>query len=137
MTALPQRTPRLLPCEKCHATFFAEQLNAQGKCATCGKNKHNARKVTISGRRYDSQHEAEVVEGLYWRERQGEISNLRRQVRFDFVVKGVKIAFYKADATYEESGKFIVLDAKGMRTRIYIMKRNLMLACHGISIIEV
>jgi Protein of unknown function (DUF1064) len=138
MTALPQRAPapRLLPCAKCKATFFAEQLNAQGKCSGCGSNKYHAKKVTIAGRRYDSQHEAEVVEPLFWRERQGEISNLRRQVPFALIVNGVKVATYKADAVYEEDGKQIVLDAKGMKTQVYTLKKKLMLACHGISIIE-
>lgn len=137
MLAASQPSPLVRPCGKCKALFFVVDLNAQGKCSGCGGNKYHAKKVTVNGRRYDSQHEAEIVEPLFWRERQGEISNLRRQVRFDFVVNGVKIAFYKADATYyEENGKFIVLDAKGMRTRVYIMKRNLMLACHGISIVE-
>lgn len=136
MSAVQQPSSGVRPCGKCHALFFIADLNAQGKCSGCGSNKYHAKKVTIAGRRYDSQHEADIVEPLYWREAQGEIRNLRRQVPFALVVNGVKVATYKADAVYEESGKQVVLDAKGMRTQAYILKRKLMLACHGISIVE-
>jgi Protein of unknown function (DUF1064) len=136
MSAVRQPSPIVRPCAKCHALFFVADLNAQGKCSGCGGNKYHAKKVTIAGRRYDSLHEADVVEPLYLREARGEIRNLRRQVPFALIVNGIKVATYKADAVYEEDGKQIVLDAKGMRTQAYVLKRKLMLACHGITIIE-
>jgi hypothetical protein len=125
-------------CAKCHALYPNDDLNERGKCQDCSGNKYHARKVTVNGRRYDSQHEATMIEPLFWRQAQGEIDNLRRQVRFDFVVNDLKSPhFYKADATYNENGTLIVIDAKGYRTKEYKLKRWLMLACHGITIIEV
>jgi Protein of unknown function (DUF1064) len=136
MVAIQQPSSGVRPCSKCHALFFVIDLNAQGKCSGCGSNKYHAKKVTIAGRRYDSLHEADVVEPLYLREARGEIRNLRRQVPFVLIVNGIKVATYKADAVYEEDGKQIVLDAKGMKTQTYVLKKKLMLACHGISIVE-
>ena len=44
---------------------------------------------------------------------------------------------YKADFVYQENGKTIVEDTKGMRTKDYIIKRKLMLYIHGIRIREI
>ncbi len=125
-------------CAKCHALYPNDDLNERGKCHDCSGNKYHARKVTINGRRYDSQHESEVVEPLYWSQKQGEISNLKRQVKFTFEVNGLRSPYYyKADATYIENGRLIVLDAKGYRTKEYRLKCWLMKACHGITITEI
>lgn len=45
---------------------------------------------------------------------------------------------YIADFVYTDAatGKLVVEDAKGMRTRDYIIKRKLMLYIHGIKIRE-
>lgn len=46
---------------------------------------------------------------------------------------------YVADFVYTntETGEYIVEDAKGVRTKDYILKRKLMLAVHSIRIKEV
>jgi hypothetical protein len=51
----------------------------------------------------------------------------------------VLVATYVADFVYREAGKseMIVVDVKGMRTPVYRLKRKLMLACHGIDVLEV
>ena len=44
---------------------------------------------------------------------------------------------YIADFVYYENGKMIVEDAKGVRTKEYVLKRKMMLYFHGIRIKEV
>ena len=46
-------------------------------------------------------------------------------------------ANYVADFVYQENGKTVVEDTKGMKTRDYILKRKIMLFIHGITIKEV
>ena len=48
-----------------------------------------------------------------------------------------KSVVYIADFTYEENGKLIVEDVKGVRTKEYIIKRKLMLQKYGIRITEI
>lgn len=48
-----------------------------------------------------------------------------------------KICTYKADFVYKDQhGNEVVEDVKGYRERIYLIKKKLMLACHGIEIVE-
>lgn len=44
---------------------------------------------------------------------------------------------YYADFVYYRDGELVVEDAKGMKTKEYIIKRKLMLSIHGIRIKEV
>lgn len=117
-----------------------------------GGNKYHARK---SGN-YDSQKEARRAVLLKSMLRSGLISNLREQVAFelipaqygecgkDFKGRPVKVLLeracrYIADFVYVDSatGKTVVEDTKGVRTKEYIIKRKLMLAVHGIRIKEI
>ena len=90
-------------------------------------------------------------------EKEGKISDLKRQVKFILIpeqrepdkvgkrggrIKGKLLereASYYADFVYtdNESGNLIVEDTKGFRTKDYIIKRKLMLHVHGIRIKEV
>lgn len=67
----------------------------------------------------------------------GRISGLRCQVSFPLKVNGVLVARYIADFTLIRDGRREVVDAKGMRTAVYALKRKLMMACLGIEITEV
>ena len=92
----------------------------------------------------------------------GAISNLRRQVVYELIpaqrekstrvykkgrkkgqpIEGKiieKAVNYIADFVYIDSatGKEVVEDAKGMRTKDYILKRKMLLYFHGIRIREV
>lgn len=66
----------------------------------------------------------------------GEIEDLKHHVTFSLHVNGVHICDYQSDFTYKRNGKEVVEDAKGQKTRLYIIKRALMYACHGIAIRE-
>jgi hypothetical protein len=76
-------------------------------------------------------------------QRDGRISNLREQVRYEVIPKqqGERATAYIADFVYtDERGDTVVEDVKSDVTRklpAYIMKRKLMLLVHGIKIVEV
>ena len=108
------------------------------------KNKYNNRKWEIDGITYDSQKEAKRAMELKLLERAGEIKNLRRQVAFELIpnqyIDGKLVerkCSYVADFVYEENGKTVVEDVKGIRTDVYKLKRKLLLKVHGIRIKEV
>lgn len=75
-------------------------------------------------------------------ERAGKISSLSEQVRFELLPKqeGEQAAFYIADFTYWENGKFVVEDVKGYKGdnayRLFVLKRKLMLYRYGIHVKE-
>lgn len=124
-------------------------------------NKYGNQKVVIDGEVFDSKREAYRYIALKQYERSGVICNLRRQVVYELIPaqrdkstrvykkgrkKGQpipgkiieKAVTYIADFVYIDNydGKEVVEDAKGMRTRDYIIKRKLMLYIHGIKIRE-
>lgn len=109
-------------------------------------NKYNAKKISLNGQTFDSQHEFDRWCELSLLRRGKVISDLQRQVKFELIPaqyedgKLVERAVsYIADFTYfdKAQGKTIVEDAKGMKTKEYILKRKLMLYIHGIRIKEV
>lgn len=95
--------------------------------------------------KYDSKKEKNRADLLKILERQGEISHLKEQVKFELIPSqriNQKVVerpcSYIADFTYcDIHGNFIVEDAKGVRTKDYVIKRKLMLQVHGIRIKEV
>jgi len=100
-----------------------------------------AKKVEVLGHRFDSKAEADRAVGLYMLERAGKIKDLEFHPRFDLFVNGVKVGFYTADFSYWDVGKRceVVEDVKpknGYRTRDYVLRKKLMLACHGVEISE-
>lgn len=125
-----------------------------------GENKYNNTKVKIDGIEFDSIKEADRYSELKILQRSGAISDLKMQVRYNLIPvlraeptevykRGPKKGQYKpgkvlenavyyiADFVYKENGKEVVEDAKGARTKEYILKRKLMLWVHGIRIREV
>lgn len=100
-------------------------------------NKFGAKAIEIDGHRFPSRKEGRRYCVLKQLERAGLISNLRLQVPYKLVVNGVLVSEYVADFVYDNAeAKDIVEDVKGHRTREYLMKRKLMKACHGITILE-
>ena len=112
-------------------------------------SKYNSRKAVVDGITFDSGREAERYAQLKLLQKAGKISGLSLQVRFDllpaqyaetcgeFYTKGPKkgqqkrgkciekAVTYIADFVYCENGRMIVEDAKGCRTKDYIIKRKL------------
>ena len=117
--------------------------------------KYGAKKVEYDGMVFDSIGERNRYFELKLLEENGIISGLQRQVKFvliptqreaDIIGKrgGVKMGkviekecSYIADFVYEEDGKVVVEDFKGIKTKDYIIKRKLMLWVHGIQIKEI
>jgi hypothetical protein len=119
-------------------------------------SKYRSRKVTVDGETFDSKREYKRWCELKLAERAGEISELKRQVKFvlipsqrEKVWNREKNIFedgkvierevsYIADFVYKNRlGLEVVEDTKGFKTKDYIIKRKLMLWVHGIRISEV
>lgn len=121
------------------------------------KTKYRNQKVVRDGICFDSKKEAGRYKVLKKRENDGEIKDLKRQVKFTLIPaqrepdttgprggykKGKVIekeCYYVADFFYFDllKQKFVVEDTKGFRTKDYIIKRKLMLWIHDIRIEEV
>ena len=124
-------------------------------------NKYGNKKVIINGIEFDSKREAMRYYDLAFLEGIGAISDLKRQVKYELIpvqrekstkvykkgrkkgqpIEGKiieKAVTYIADFVYTDTttGKEVVEDAKGVRTKDYIIKRKLMLYIHGIKIRE-
>ena len=97
--------------------------------------------TTIDGIRFDSRKEANRFYQLRLMERAGEISNLRRQVEYELIPaqktpagRAVRPVKYVADFVYEDHGKTVVEDVKGVKTREFRIKSKLMLWRYGIVV---
>lgn len=106
--------------------------------------KYGNRKTVVNGITFDSKKEARRWQELRLLERAGEITNLSRQVPYELIPpqrrddgKPERAVSYIADFTYDDHGKRVVEDTKGMKTRDYIIKRKLLLKVHGITVKEV
>lgn len=131
-------------------------------CFRGSTRKYRNKKMMCDGIMFDSKHEAQRYVYLSMMQRDGYISNLRCQVKYELIPaqyeetdavysKGArkgqrkqgkmieKSCVYIADFVYkdEETGRTVVEDAKGVKTKDYIIKRKLMLWLHGIRIAEV
>lgn len=110
-------------------------------------SKYGAKKVTIDGITFDS-----IKEAARWRELKYHvmgkiITDLKRQEpymlippQFDENGRLIERAvYYVADFVYTDikTGKTVVEDTKGVKTKDYIIKRKLMLERYGIRIREV
>ena len=120
------------------------------------KNKFNNHKIVFHGETYDSQLELARFLFLSNREKEGEITNLQRQVEYLLIPaqygteikhlktkdKEVRVLLerscsYIADFVYERDGKTIVEDCKGSKyiiTADFKIKKKLMLWVHHIQI---
>lgn len=120
------------------------------------RSKYHSKKVTVNGITFDSKKEAMRYDVLSLLEQQGQISDLRRQVKFLLIpaqrepatvgARGGKkrgkliereVAYY-ADFVYrDKNGDLVVEDVKGIKTDVYVLKRKLVLYKFGIRIKEV
>ena len=107
------------------------------------QSKYHAEKTIIDGERFDSKREAERWQELRLMEKAGEISNLRRQVKYELIPafkkpgeRTERSVSYIADFVYTENGETIVEDSKGFKTDAYRIKRKLMIERYGIWIRE-
>lgn len=120
-------------------------------------NKYRNKKVIVDGISFDSKKEARYYLLFREMEKKGEIFDLRLQVRYEIIpsvwkeeicylktkTKTIrrcvqKAVHYIADFVYtDKDGNECVIDAKGYRTKEYLLKKKIMLAYKGIQITEV
>jgi hypothetical protein len=82
--------------------------------------------TVIDGIRFDSKAEARRYQELELLQRAKVIRDLKRQVTFALYGKnGAPICRYRADFMYEESGKHVVEDVKGVATPVFGLKAKL------------
>lgn len=102
------------------------------------RHKYHAKPALVDGIRFASTAEANRYQVLKIRVATGEIRDLELQPRYLLEVYGVKVTTYVGDFRYRDNaGELVVEDVKGVITDVYKLKRILMLACHGITILEV
>lgn len=119
-------------------------------------SKYHASKVVYEGQTFDSRKELKRYKELILLQQAGEIKNLQRQVKYTLipeqrepdrtgprggVIKGKLVersVNYIADFTYTdtETGRQVVEDVKGIRTKEYTIKRKMMLYLYQIRILE-
>jgi len=100
------------------------------------RSKYNAKKCVIDGIKFDSLKEGRRYNQLKLMEKSGVITDLELQPKYDLIVNGVKVGFYKADFRYKASGKEVVEDVKGMKTPIYNLKKKMIKAIYGFDVFE-
>src|SRR5262245_29463006 len=105
-------------------------------------SKYRNVKVRVGGELFDSQREADYWLGLQARAVAGEITALKRQVRFPLLCpvedRAVMVSSYIADFTFtDERGVRHVVDAKGVKTALYRLKAKWLYLQDGIQIEEV
>lgn len=102
-------------------------------------SKYHSRKIEIDGILFDSKKEAEHYKVLCLREKAGEIDQLELQPKFRLLpsqkfehMDNERPLDYIADFQYREirTGRIVVEDVKGMRTKDYIIKRKLFKFTH-------
>lgn len=107
-----------------------------------GQTKYHAVKGTIDGFTFDSQAEGRRYLVLRDRLQRGEIRDLEpHPPAYRLEVNGVLISRYTPDFRYVvvATGETVVEDVKSSptKTRDYVMRRKLMLALHGIRVVEI
>jgi len=119
---------------------------------THAQSKYRNVRTVADGITFDSKREAEHWLLLKAREQQGEIIELKRQVRYPlyapvhYAVNSrphdpmmlAEVGAYIADFSYrEKDGRRMVVDAKGHRTQMYRLKAKWLALQDGITILEV
>ncbi len=99
-------------------------------------------KTVVDGITFDSIKESRRYGELKLLERSGRITGLQVQPSFRIVVNDCLICTYKADFCYttetpHAEGLLVVEDVKGFKTPVYRLKKKLMLAVHGIIVVEI
>lgn len=122
-----------------------EQVARKLEQALASKRKYHNEPVTVNGIRFDSRKEARRFQNLLALLRAGAIEELKLQPEFTLqeaytTPEGVRVRAirYRADFSYKRGGDLIVEDVKSRatKTRVYEIKKKLMLERFGITIRE-
>ena len=96
-------------------------------------NKYRNKKTEVNGIVFDSKLEAKRFQELKLLERANEIEQLELQPSFELIPsfkkngKTIRKTIYKGDFSYidKKTGKRIIEDTKGYKTRDYILKKKM------------
>ena len=99
-------------------------------------NKYGAVKTTVDGIVFDSKREAVRYMELMVLQKNGQISRLELQPKYDCIIDGKKICTYRADFRYFTKNGNIVEDVKGVKTPVYRLKKKLVEALYAGVIIQ-
>jgi hypothetical protein len=96
-------------------------------------NKYRNVRTEVDGIKFASKREAVRYSQLKLLERAGEIRNLLLQPRYPLVVSGQHVCTYVGDFQYDDEGlgRRITEDAKGVKTKDFIIKAKLFHALYG------
>ncbi len=100
---------------------------------TPSANKYSARKKMVDGILFDSSGEARAYQILKLQEQAGIISNLELQPEYVIIPKSIiqkREVIYRADFRFVRDGRTIVCDYKGFETRVFKIKRSMLLHWH-------
>jgi len=104
-------------------------------------SKYHNRKTLYDGIQFDSQKEADRYQELQWMQQAGLIQDLELQPRYDLIVNGHKIGFYRGDFRYKDvaTDSVILEDVKSpvTKTAVYMLKKKLVKALYDVEIKEV
>jgi hypothetical protein len=101
------------------------------------RNKYSAESSWIDGIRFASKAEAKYYLMLKYRERLGEVTDVRLQEPFTVLgPKGQVVTTYRADFVFWDvkEGRRRVIDVKGVQTPLFKLKKKLVEAFLGIKI---
>jgi hypothetical protein len=120
----------------------AADYRAMAEPDSANRRVRGTRQTVIDGIRFDSRREARAWTALLLRQKAGEISGLRRQVKIPLqgrdgpiLTPTGRVMLYVADFVFTEAGREITADAKGHPLEPYQTKRAI-LAAQGIMIRE-
>lgn len=103
--------------------------------------KYRNRRTLFMGIWFDSKSEARRYQELLLLEHAGQIRDIECQPRYDLVVNGQKLGFYKGDFRYVvvATGQQVLEDVKSLptKTAVYQLKKKLVKALYAIDIVEI
>lgn len=113
-----------------------------GKSIDIKTNKYHNNKIEYDGILFDSKKEMSYWIKFKLMEKSGKISDLKRQVKFilqpsyEFNGKTIRQISYIADFTYIQDKQMHIIDAKGVKTEVYKLKKKMFEYKYGIEIEE-
>lgn len=136
---------RPLYCQACGEAWlpggpWCPLCGKPGQRLTAKRPKYGNQRCQVDGHTFASKKEAERYLVLKDQQNKGAIADLSLQPRLPIVVNGETVCHYVGDFAYSVAGVRIIEDVKSEITRknpVYRLKRKLVLACHGIEILEV
>lgn len=115
-----------------------ESQNSEKMIEWCGMSKYHNIISEFQGIKFHSKRELKRYQELLILEKCKEIYDIELQPPFPVFINGKKVCTYFADFGYRDtqSKERIIEDCKGYKTDIYRLKKKLVEALYGITILE-